>query len=249
MTTDERVAIVTGAARGMGFAIARQLARSGRRVVLADVQAQALEEAVARLRQEGGWAEGCCADLAEAQQARELVSGTAERCGRLDILVNNAGVLRPTRLPDISLEEWEWILRVNLTAPFLLCQAALPPMKAGGFGRIVNLSSTAGKTVSTLGGAHYTASKSGLLGLTRAVAHEAAPFGITCNAVCPGLIDTEMVRATIPAADVAAYERSFPIPRLGQPSEVAALVAFLCSEEAGYVTGAAFDITGGDLMV
>jgi len=132
---------------------------------------------------------------------------------------------------------------------FLSIQAVLAPMKAHGYGRVVNLSSTAGKSVSTLGGAHYTASKAGVLGLTRAAAKELAPYGITVNAVCPGLIDTEMVRANVTAERLESYRGGFPIQRLGAPNEVADLICFLGSERAGYVTGAAFDITGGDLMV
>jgi NAD(P)-dependent dehydrogenase (short-subunit alcohol dehydrogenase family) len=128
-------------------------------------------------------------------------------------------------------------------------QAAARPMVEQGWGRIVHFSSTAGKTVSTLGGAHYTASKHGVLGLTRASAKELAPHGITVNAVCPGLIDTEMVRGIASEEERAAYAASFPIPRLGQPGEVAELVHFLASDGAAYITGAAFDITGGDLMV
>jgi 3-oxoacyl-[acyl-carrier protein] reductase len=152
-------------------------------------------------------------------------------------------------LPMIPLAEWRRTLDVNLTAVFLCAKAVVPAMTAQGFGRIVNVSSTAGKSVSTLGGAHYTASKAGVLGLTRAAAKELAPLGITVNAVCPGLIDTEMVRQNVAADRLEAYRRSFPIPRLGTAEEVADLIAFLASDQAGYVTGASFDITGGDLMV
>jgi NAD(P)-dependent dehydrogenase (short-subunit alcohol dehydrogenase family) len=138
---------------------------------------------------------------------------------------------------------------VNVTAPFLLIRAVVPAMKAAGFGRIVNISSTAGKSVSTLGGAHYTASKAALLGLTRAAAKELGPYGITVNAICPGLIDTELTQENASPADLAAYARSFPIQRLGQPVEVADLICFLASGQAGYITGASLDINGGDLMV
>jgi len=138
---------------------------------------------------------------------------------------------------------------VNLKGTFLCAQAVLPAMKEAGWGRIVNFSSTAGKNVSTVGGAHYTASKAGVLGFTRHLAKEVAPDGITVNAVCPGLIDTEMVRATIDDARTQAYAAGFPISRLGQPQEVADLVAFLASDQASYITGASLDINGGDLMI
>ncbi len=122
-------------------------------------------------------------------------------------------------------------------------------MKKNGYGRIVNISSSAGRSVSTLGGVHYTASKAGLLGLTRAVAKEAAPWGITANAVCPGLIDTEMVRATTTEPELEEFLESFPIKRIGRPEEIGDLVVFLCSDRASYITGASIDINGGDLMI
>lgn len=163
--------------------------------------------------------------------------------------MNAAGILRGTRILEITDSEWAAVLRVCLTGAFVVSQACLPAMRAAGFGRIVNISSTAGKTVSTLGGAHYTAAKSGLLGLTRAMAKEAAGWGVTVNAVCPGLIGTEMVYSSIDSEVVRGYAESFPIPRLGTPDEVAAVVDFLVSEDAAYVTGAAVDVNGGDLMV
>jgi NAD(P)-dependent dehydrogenase (short-subunit alcohol dehydrogenase family) len=147
------------------------------------------------------------------------------------------------------LEEWEKTLAVNLTGSFICTKAVVPIMKKAKFGRIVNISSSAGRSVSTLGGAHYTASKAGLLGLTRAVAKEVAPWGITVNAVCPGLFDTRMARRTTTADELNEFIRSFPIKRLGLPAEVGDLVVFLCSDQASYITGASIDINGGDLMI
>jgi NAD(P)-dependent dehydrogenase (short-subunit alcohol dehydrogenase family) len=178
-----------------------------------------------------------------------MVEQAVARFGGVQILINNAGVLRPTRVAEIAEAEWDWVIGVNLKGTFLCSQAVLPAMKAAGWGRIANFSSTAGKNVSTVGGAHYTAAKAGILGFTRHLAKEVAADGITVNAVCPGLIDTEMVRATIDEARTAAYARSFPIARLGRPEEVAELVAFLASERAAYITGASLDINGGDLMI
>jgi 3-oxoacyl-[acyl-carrier protein] reductase len=165
------------------------------------------------------------------------------------VLVNNAGVLRPTKVIDISEDEWDWVVAVNLKGTFLCSQAVLPSMRAAGWGRIVNFSSTAGKNISTVGGAHYTSAKAGILGFTRHLAKEEAGYGITVNSVCPGLIDTEMVRNTIDDARADAYAGSFPIARLGEPWEVAELVAFLASDRASYITGASLDINGGDLMI
>ena len=138
---------------------------------------------------------------------------------------------------------------MNLTGAFLCTQAVVSVMKEFGFGRIVNISSSAGRSVSTLGGAHYTASKAGLIGLTRAAAKELAPIGITVNAICPGLIDTQMARETTTPEELQRFLDSFPIQRLGSPEEIAHLVVFLCSEEAAYITGASLDINGGDLMI
>ncbi len=154
-----------------------------------------------------------------------------------------------TRFERITAAEWRRALEVNLTAPFLLIQAVLPAMKAQGYGRIVNISSTAGRMVSTLGGAHYTASKTGLLGLTRAAAKELGHYGITVNAVCPGMIDTELTQESAPPDVLERLAKGFPVPRLGTALEVADLICFAASESAGYITGASLDINGGDLMM
>ena len=178
-----------------------------------------------------------------------LVARTVEQFGRLDILVNNAAFANTTRFEQLSAEEWRVALEVNMTAPFLLMQAAVPVMKAQQYGRIVNISSSAGRMVSTLGGSHYTASKTGLLGLTRAAAKELGRYGITVNAVCPGLIDTELTRENASADRLEQYAAGYPVPRLGTAREVADLICFAASEAAGYITGASLDINGGDLMM
>jgi len=188
-------------------------------------------------------------DVAADGVPEQIVRRTLERFGRIDILVNNAAVARSTRFGNLSAEEWRQTLEVNLTAPFLLTKAVLPTMKEQHYGRVINISSTAGRMVSTLGGAHYTASKAGLLGLTRAAAKELGQFGITVNAICPGMIDTELTREH---ADDDLLERlaaGYPVPRLGTSLEVADLICFAASEAAGYITGAVFDINGGDLMM
>src|SRR4029077_6403607 len=154
-----------------------------------------------------------------------------------------------TRFEALTADEWRRALEVNLTAPFLLIKAAAPPMKARRYGRIVNISSLAGKTVSTLGGAHYTASKAGLQGLTRAAAKELGAFGITVNAICPGMIDTELTHEHGAPELLERLAAGYPIPRLGTPGEVADLICFVASESAGYITGASVDINGGDLMM
>jgi NAD(P)-dependent dehydrogenase (short-subunit alcohol dehydrogenase family) len=241
-----RVALVTGAVRGFGRAISERLAARGASIAV-NVRDPERAEAAAGLLGDRGFA--VPGDLANLGDLESIVARTFDRFGRIDILVNNAAVALSTRFEKITEEEWRRTFEVNVTAVFLLTRAVLPIMKNQGYGRIVNLSSTAGKTVSTLGGAHYTASKAALLGLTRASAKELGPYGITVNAVCPGLFDTELTRENATPEQLAAAAQSFPIRRLGEPVEVADLVCFLASEAAGYITGAALDINGGDLMV
>lgn len=238
-----KVAIVTGAGQGMGKAIALLLASKGIKVVIADIN-----EVVANKVADEIDGLGVKVDVTKEEQVENMVKATLEKYGSIDILVNNAGILRPTRINDITKTEWDLVLDVNLNGTFLCTKAVLKTMKKNSYGRIINMSSSAGRSVSTLGGAHYTAAKAGVLGFTRAVAKEMAPFGITVNSVCPGLIDTEMVRSDCSTEQIKKYEDSFPIPRLGTPEEVAALVLFLISD-ATYITGAAIDINGGDLMM
>jgi NAD(P)-dependent dehydrogenase (short-subunit alcohol dehydrogenase family) len=244
-----RIALVTGAGLGMGRAVAKALAARGAKIVVNDVNQRQANTVAAELRDNGSEAIAIPADVSAAPEVRRMVEEAVFCFGTIHVLINNAGVLRPTRVLDIPEEEWDWVLAVNLKGTFLCSQAVLPLMIANQWGRIVNVSSTAGKSVSTIGGAHYTAAKAGVLGFTRHLAKEVAVHGITVNAVCPGLIDTEMVRATIDEERREAYARGFPIPRLGRPGEVAELVAFLVSDRAAYITGAALDINGGDLMV
>src|SRR3954469_22499622 len=241
-----RVAIVTGAARGLGRAVAARLHERGASVA---VNVRGESRARDAAREIGGDALGLPGDIAAPGVPDAIVKQTLDRFGRIDILINNAALPLTTRFEQISADEWRRALEVNLTAPFLLTQAVLPAMKAQGYGRVVNISSTAGRMVSTLGGAHYTTSKTGLLGLTRAAAKELGSFGITVNAVCPGMIDTELTRESAPPEVLERLARSYPVPRLGTALEVADLICFVASEAAGYITGASLDINGGDLMV
>lgn len=241
-----RVAIVTGASRGLGLAAAKRLHERGASVA---VNVRDRERADGVARSLGDRALAVHGDVAALGMPDEIVRRTLDRFGRVDILVNNAAIARSTRFPELSAEEWRATLEVNLTAPFLLTKAALPAMQSQGYGRIVNISSSAGRMVSTLGGAHYTASKAGLLGLTRAAAKELGKFGITVNAVCPGMIDTELTHEHASLDLLERLAAGYPVPRLGTALEVADLICFAASEAAGYITGAAFDINGGDLMM
>ena len=244
-----KVAIVTGAGRGMGRAVALRLAAGGAAVAVNDLRADDAQRVVDQLGKAGTEALAVAGDVTNVSDVRRMVSQTAEALGSVHILINNAGVLRPTSVIDIEEDEWDFVVGVNLKGTYLCSRAVLPAMRGQGWGRIVNFSSTAGKNVSTVGGAHYTAAKAGILGFTRHLAKEEAGYGITVNSVCPGLIDTEMVRDTISDDRADAYAASFPIQRLGQPEEVAELVAFLASDRASYITGASLDINGGDLMI
>ena len=241
-----RVAIVTGAARGLGRAAAVRLLERGASVAVNVRDAARAEQVASEL---GGRSVAIPGDVGAEGVPAGLAARTLEEFGRIDILVNNAALPFTTRFEAISAEEWRRAMEVNLTAPFLLTRAVLPAMKAQRYGRVVNISSTAGRMVSTLGGAHYTASKAGLLGLTRAAAKELGRFGITVNAVCPGMIDTELTRGSATAEELERYARGYPIPRLGTAREVADVICFAASEAAGYITGAVFDINGGDLMM
>lgn len=240
-----RVVLITGAGGGIGRAIATRFREQGDELALADVSDKRVEELTATYPESTVFK----MDVTNPLSVSECIGVVEETAGRLDVLVNNAGILTPNRVLDITLAEWNVVLSVNLTGAFICSKAAHHLLSRSAFGRIVNMSSSAGKSTSTVGGAHYTAAKAGLLGLTRHMAREFGGSGITVNAVCPGLIDTEMVSAVIDAEATAAYAHSFPISRLGNPAEVADVVAFLASDRAGYITGASIDINGGDLTI
>ena len=244
----DQVAIITGGAQGMGATSARVLAREGARVLICDLDGAKAAEMAREFDPAGERALGLRTDVSDQRDVADLIDHALEHFGKISILVNNAGILRSTQVEEISAEEWDLVLDANLKGTFFCSQAVLATMKANRYGRIINMSSSAGRSVSTLGGAHYTTAKAGILGFTRALAKEMAPFGITANSICPGLIDTEMARENCSPERLQAYEQSFPISRLGTQDEVARLVLFLAAD-AAYITGAAFDINGGDLMI
>ncbi|MCK4244081.1 MAG: SDR family oxidoreductase [Candidatus Omnitrophica bacterium] len=244
-----KVAIVTGAAQGMGESVAKLFAQERAEVVVNDINEEKAKKVAGEIKSQGKEALAIRADVSNGKEVSQLVEKTVEEFGTIHILINNAGILRSSKVDEIGEEEWNLVINVNLKGTFLCSKAVLPIMKKNRYGRIVNFSSSAGRSVSTLGGAHYTAAKAGILGFTRQLAKEVAADGINVNAVCPGLIDTEMVGANCPPEKLRDYERSFPIPRLGKPEEVASLVLFLVSDRASYITGASLDINGGDLMI
>ncbi|MCZ6681045.1 MAG: SDR family NAD(P)-dependent oxidoreductase [Candidatus Poribacteria bacterium] len=243
-----QVVIVTGAAQGMGAAVANCLAEEGASVVVSDINGEKAIRVAERISSDSGRALAIKTDVTKEDEVASMVETTIARYGTISILVNNAGILYPTRIDQVTKAEWDEVLDVNLNGTFLASKAVLETMKKNQYGRIINMSSSAGRSVSTLGGVHYTAAKAGVLGFTRALAKEVAPFGITVNAICPGLINTEMARENCSPDQLRAYEASFPIPRLGRPEEVAELILFLTTA-ASYITGASIEINGGDLMM
>ena len=244
-----KVAIVTGAGRGMGQAIAHTMARNGASVVLNDLDEETVTKSTSGISHFNSEVVSDVGDVSNSAYVEEMILRTLGRFNSVDILVNNAGVLRPTPIVDITEEEWDFVVSGNLKTTFLCSKSVIPIMQEREWGRIINISSSAGKNISTIGGAHYTAAKAAVLGFTRHMAKEVAGLGITVNAICPGLIDTEMVRSTITPQQTRKYAESFPTQRLGKPKEIADLVSFLSSEQAAYITGASIDINGGDLMI
>jgi 3-oxoacyl-[acyl-carrier protein] reductase len=233
----------------MGRATALAFAREGARVVAVDVDAAGAEAVAAEIVAGGGQSLSVGADVRRGADVRAAVDRAVASFGAVDVLACIAGVLRRSKIEAIDEDEWDLVLDVNLKGVFLCCQAVLPMMKARRSGKIVVLASMAGRATSTFGGAHYTASKAGVLGLCRHVAREAAPFGINVNAINPGVIDTPMVQSRSTPEEIARITAGVPFGRFGTADEVADLVVFLASDQSAYITGAAVDIHGGEMFI
>ena len=241
------VALVTGAARGLGAAIARALHQAGMRVIVADVAIEGARELARSLDAGGATARAASLDVREKQAFQDVLDA-AQDWGGIDVLVNNAAVsfIRPAM--EISAEEFDHVIAVNLRGPFFGSQVIGAHLKAKGYGRIVNIASQAGQMGGTVSGGHYAASKAGVIGLTKYFAREFSGTGVTVNSVAPGPLDLPTVRAEVPAEKLAALEASMPVRRLGLPEEIAEAVALLASRRMGFVTGATWDLNGGTLM-
>ena len=244
MDLSGKVAIVTGAGRGLGWAIAERLARDGGRLVIADVDLPGAQEKAAVLRLRQGESLAIRVEVSRWPEVQKMVAETVGKFGRIDILVNNAGILGPySPVEDYPEEQWDRVIAVNLKGTFLCCKAVLPVMKRQGSGSIVNIASVAGKE-GNASMAPYSVSKGGIITLTKTLGKELAASNIRVNAVSPALLDTDMTQAMTPEQR-ASLTSKIPMGRLGLPEEVAAVVKFLASEEASFVTGQCYDISGG----
>lgn len=245
-----RVAVVTGAASGMGLAIAQRLAQRGERVALFDLDGDGAQRAAAQLRANGAHTLGCKVDVVDRKAIDAALDQVRRELGPVEIMVTSAGVAAFERFTDITLESWNRMLAINLTGTFHCLQAAIPDMLARRWGRIVTISSSSAQQGAPRM-AHYAASKGGVIALTRTLAREYGPYGITVNTIPPSAVDTPMSRGSQVAGDLPANEvlaARIPVGRMGVPDDIAAACAFLCSEEAGYITGQVIGVNGGSVL-
>lgn len=244
--TDQRVAIVTGASRGIGRAIALRLAKDGRHVVAVARSEGPLKELADEITTAGGQCTPMPCDLADAAAITAMVESVAQLLGRIDILVNNAGITRDNLILRMSDDEWDQVINTNLKAVFVACRAAARPMMKGKFGRIVNIASTSG-LVGNAGQANYAAAKSGLTGLTKTIARELGGKGITANVIAPGFIQTDMTK-DLPPQVIDGVKAMMAVRQLGTPEDIATAVAYATSDEAGFLTGQTIAVDGGMTM-
>ena len=243
----DRVAIVIGAARGIGAGIAERFVEEGASVVIADREAEAGAATAERLAAVGP-ASFIAADIAGEADAQRIAAAAVDRFGGIDVLVQNAGIYPWTLIEDISAEEWDQVLGVNLRGTFLAARACLAPMKERRYGRMVFTSSITGPRVSNPGHGHYSASKAGINGFIRAAAVEFAPHGITVNGIEPGNIETEAVHTQRSEEYIRSMEAAVPLGRLGTPRDVANAALFLASDDAAYITGTTLIVDGGQIL-
>jgi 3-oxoacyl-[acyl-carrier protein] reductase len=248
-TARTTTALVTGAARGIGAATARRLAADGHQVAVLDLREADAEATAAAIREAGGTALAVGADVADEDAVAAAVARVADELGPPTVLVNNAGILRDNLLFKMSVDDWDAVLSVHLRGAFLVSRAVQQHQVAARWGRVVNLSSTS--ALGNRGQANYAAAKAGMQGFTKTLAIELGPFGVTVNAVAPGFIETDMMRAVAERTGMAyddllaAAAKEVPVGRVGRPDDVAAAVSFFCSEDASYVSGQVLYVAGG----
>jgi NAD(P)-dependent dehydrogenase (short-subunit alcohol dehydrogenase family) len=241
----DRIALVTGASKGLGKAMALALADSGARVALVSRDVEKLNGVAGEIRTNGGFAEIFQADVAEEANVAKLESEVASRMGKVQILINNAGVNVRKNITDFTLDEWNFVIGTNLTAVFLMCRAFVPHMKGSGYGRILNMTSIMSH-ISLPGRAAYSSSKAGLLGLTKALALELAPEGVTVNGISPGPFATEMNTALMQNPEInQQFLSKIPVGKWGKVEDIGKLAVYLCAEEASFITGTDILIDGG----
>lgn len=242
----DRAALITGSARGIGKAVAIRLAKEGADIVISDIDLGGTETTALEIEGLGQKAIAIRSDVADFKDVNEMVKKAIEQFGKIDILVNNAGITRDSLLVRMSEEQWDQVIAVNLKGAFNCTKAVARPMMRGRYGRIINIASVIG-IVGNAGQTNYSASKAGIIGLTKAAAKELAPRGITVNAVAPGYVDTEMTRRLSEEAR-QSFLRMTPLGRIGLPEDVAGVVAFLASDDASYMTGQVIKVDGGMVM-
>ena len=240
-----RVALVTGAGRGIGFAIAERLAQDGAHVVVSDIDHTAGELAVARITRNGGKSDFVAVDLGQPTDTQRMTGEVRRRHSRVDILVNNAGIVSTGPVDNVELAEFQRLMTVDLTAVFLLTKAFLPDMAASGWGRIINIASIAGQQGGgVFGNSCYAAAKGGVIAFSKGIAREAGHSGVTCNAICPGLTDTALT-STLSVAQRDQIISTIPVGRPGAPQDIAGAVGFLASDAASFITGVTLNVDGG----
>ena len=242
MTTPPKIAVVTGAARGLGRAIALRLAKDGAAVAAWDLNEEGAQETARMIKEAGGRAIGLCCDSSKADAIADAVAQTHATLGNITILVNNAALSPFLKFEDITEDIWDNLMAINMKGPFLCCKAIIPDMLAAGWGRIINISSSSAQSGSSFH-AHYAASKGGVIGFTKGLAMEYADRGITVNNVPPGFVNTEGLRES--PVDVAGFAPMTPMKRPGRPENIAAAVAFLATDDADYITGHTLSVNGG----
>src|SRR6056297_617430 len=238
-----QVAIVTGASQGLGKAVAEALGSNGATVVCLARNAEKLAATVAAIATAGGTAEAVSCDVTDRAAAAAAIESTHAKYGRLDILVNNAGITRDKLLRGMSDEMWDDVIATNLTSCFVCCRAAATLMRRAKYGRIINMASISG-LIGNPGQANYSASKAGMIGMTRTISKELVSRGVTCNCVAPGFIESDMT-AGLGDVVMAEVKKQIPAKRIGQPEDVAAAVLFLASKDAGYISGQTIVVDGG----
>ena len=244
---DQKIAIVTGAGQGIGRAIAIALAQNGSVPVIVDVNGDTASKVAEEINSLDVPAVSLKVDVSKVSEIENMVKQVVDKFGTVDVLVNNAGILHATQIEAITEEEWDRMMAVNLKSVFFASQQVLPYMKKKRWGRIINMSSLAGRMGGYGNGVGYAATKAGIIGLSMSMARRVAPFNITVNALAPGTTESEILKSFTPER-IEELKKMVPLGRLGKPEDIAALCAFLATEQAGFITGAVIDINGGMFM-